>query len=550
MHSLLQALARRSADALAPRSDDATDLPDFEHSPRQRLLERIEKFTAKDSTSSAGTVRSRNQISAEIYAGVSPADRQLLQIENQLAWQRRKCEKVGACLACCLFPCICDKLPPLKLSHRLWVLTHSKEVMRTTATGKLLLLAHPKATLLVSGVPSHDAELERLCHRKTAVVLFPAADACSPAELLRSPSSARPAAVDAAAEDGHVGAGSSHTGSNGACAATETSAEAAAAEAATAEACLDVLVLDGTWNQARWLFRCLPSSIRKVAVDCSNVRSLFGTRVRKQGAAREAAGRVSTLEAYCFLALALGDPQSEVDRLGGYLETFVQALPRQRPPPGGVQPEAAGEEEEGEEEAEVVRAEAEAEAGSEAAGGDGEAEARGGPPTARPKLGTTLLQHPTRSPTNMFRRRARRLSIELASYDAWREGGRETLASFLDAQPRLGGVKLAWRVRHLDKAQEEEGGEREGEGENEEGKEEGEEEGKEAGEEEGKEEEDFGKPRQQQQQDPAKQPARPPTAALLVVLRQDGTPIRTVAEWPLTTLLVEGAVVKAARFQG
>ena len=54
-----------------------------------------------------------------------------------------KCVAHGACLACTLNPCVCARLPPLKLSHRLWVVMHPKEALRTTATGKLLLLAHP-----------------------------------------------------------------------------------------------------------------------------------------------------------------------------------------------------------------------------------------------------------------------------------------------------------------------------------------------------------------------------------------------------------------------
>lgn len=439
------------------------EFPDFRISPRQRLLERVEQLTATQ------TPRLKSQFAAELYANTSPRDRMRLQIQNQLAWHRFKCEKVGACLACCIFPCICGALQPLKLSHRLWVVTHSKEVLRTTATGKLLLLAHPQATLLVSGVPEHDAELQRLCQRETAVVLFPSSEACTPAELLEE-ARRRCSSGGGGGFSSSSGGGSSSGSNNG------SNRGSSKKDGSGLVPVLDVLVLDGTWNQARWLYRTLPSNLRSVVVDCSNVRSLFGTKVRKQGAAREAAGRVSTLEAYCFLALALGDAPEEVAKLGEYLETFVRSLPYQRPDPS-AQPTVAADDDDGAN-------------GTDTAVGAVEG-AHSSACTASAGA-QTPLQHPSRSPTNPYRRRARRLSQELGRSDAWREGGREVLASFLDGKPSLTGTRLGWRVLEVHT------------------------EGRLAG----------------------------PVAAL-VTLDSNGKAGRVVAEWPVSTLLVEGAQVLA-----
>lgn len=43
---------------------------------------------------------------------------------------------------------------------------HANEALRTTNSGKLLLLAHPDAALLVAGIPAHDAILSELVLRQ------------------------------------------------------------------------------------------------------------------------------------------------------------------------------------------------------------------------------------------------------------------------------------------------------------------------------------------------------------------------------------------------
>jgi DTW domain-containing protein YfiP len=175
-------------------------------------------------------------------------------------------------------------MPPLALSHRLWVVTHCKEVLRTTATGKLLLLAHPRATLLVSGLPAHDEELEQLCRQPTTAVLYPSPDALTPAALLE-----RVARIPATASPASGASGSS-----------ASEQQPSSTGRVPPSPCLDIVLLDGTWNQVRQIFRTLPDAVPKVVISpkAGSERSVFGTAVRKQGKAREEAGRISTIEAY------------------------------------------------------------------------------------------------------------------------------------------------------------------------------------------------------------------------------------------------------------
>jgi len=230
-----------------------------------------------------------------------------------------KCDRVGACLACTINPCICSQLPPLRIGRhdRIVLLLHCKEFLRTTNSGKLLLLAHPHATLLVPGLPEHDDELARICARPTACVLYPSPDAVPIARFReRFAHNEQPpdqktggsASPPPAAERPSRGGG-------------ETTADGAVAPGKR----LDVIVLDGTWGQARHMGRRLPSSLPRVSISFEGV-SLFGTAVRRQSLARQEAGRVSTVEAYAQCALELGDAPEEVAPLIDHLGTFIQAL--------------------------------------------------------------------------------------------------------------------------------------------------------------------------------------------------------------------------------
>ena len=265
---------------------------------RERLLCRLEHLASS----------ARLHETSEFGAIADHTQREALQVENSVASMVSKCRRMGACLACTLNPCMCSRLPPLPLSHRLHVVTHCKEVLRTTATGKLLLLAHPDATLFVSGLPEHDAELARVCRRPSAVVLYPAENALAPEDLLARAARLEPGA-DARRAEEWGGADARVPVQGGGDGADDATSEGRCVDnlERSAAAPLDIILLDGTWNQARMMGRSLPGSVPRVAISCAEQRSVFGCLVRKQGKQREEAGRISTVEAYAQLALALGD---------------------------------------------------------------------------------------------------------------------------------------------------------------------------------------------------------------------------------------------------
>ena len=255
---------------------------------RSRLVRQLLQME-EDLTGSAA--RSREEIRAAL-----PSERFHLLASKQLGCRLEKVRRIGACLACTLRPCLCQQLPPLRLRHRLWLLMHANEALRTTNSGKLLLLAHPDATLLVRGIREHDRRLAELVQRPSAVVLYPDDNALTPAECL------------ARAQRADVGEGGG---------------------------VLDLIIIDGTWSQARMLARQLPSTVPRVALDLTALgtesRSLFGSSVRTQSAEREASGRVCTLEAYALLAEQIREDPDETQKLRLYLSRFIEALEPIRP---------------------------------------------------------------------------------------------------------------------------------------------------------------------------------------------------------------------------
>ena len=156
--------------------------------------------------------------------------------------------------------------------------------------------------------PSHQHASPAAPDSEQAVLLYPAEDAISPAQC------AAMAHRNPARCGGTAGGGSA-------------AAAAAAAAAATPDGCapLELIVVDGTWAQAKLLAKRVPPSVPRVALAAAPQRSLFGSSLREQSAERAAQGRVCTLEAVGMLALQMGEPPEEVESLLGYLATFIGA---------------------------------------------------------------------------------------------------------------------------------------------------------------------------------------------------------------------------------
>eukprot|EP00624_Nannochloropsis_granulata_P007776 evm.model.NODE_9480_length_2484_cov_12.941627.1 len=160
------------------------------------------------------------------------------------------------CKACWLLKreCLCGGVVPVKLPIDFNVLLHYKEYLRISNTGHLLTLAHPGSHLLVEGKVADDArlaELEAAAIRDpfSVVALMPCAGALSVAELKQKRT-----------EHGTKGR-------------------------------LQVILLDGTWRQARALNRRVSEKVVRVKVEVADRPTVFRLRQRTR------ADGISTIEA-------------------------------------------------------------------------------------------------------------------------------------------------------------------------------------------------------------------------------------------------------------
>ena len=195
----------------------------------------------------------------------------------------------GDCRRCWLqvAHCVCDRVEALGdagAARNLYVVMHHKEVLLAVDTAKLLLAAYPgHAHLIVGGLAGQPAEaaMRRALEAREAAVLFPTDDAVSVSDF---------------ASRGTV----------------------------------DVVVIDGTWSQARKLYRRLPRS-DTVSLDDDTV-SLLATGQGRQLRSHPTKWReVSTLSATRHLLNGLGAPTAH--RLAEYQDVADAAARRQLGPP-------------------------------------------------------------------------------------------------------------------------------------------------------------------------------------------------------------------------
>jgi len=160
------------------------------------------------------------------------------------------------CKACWLLKreCLCEGVVPVKLPIDFNVWLHYKEYLRISNTGHLLTLAHPGSRLLVEGREADDARLAQLEAAAirdpfSVVALMPCAGALSVAELKQK-----------RREHGTTGR-------------------------------LQVILLDGTWRQARALNRRVSEKVVRVKVEVADRPTVFRLRQRTR------ADGISTIEA-------------------------------------------------------------------------------------------------------------------------------------------------------------------------------------------------------------------------------------------------------------
>ena len=150
-----------------------------------------------------------------------PETRQSLSVARSVQWRIDAIDRNKDCRRCWLQQahCICSQcppLPPLPLINRIFFILHHKEVGLLVDTAKLVLAAYPdQCRLVVGGLEDQDAlrEMQQSMKRRKCLVLFPTDDAKTFQEL----SQVTEANIDE--DDGDW----------------------------------DIIVLDGTWREARRL---------------------------------------------------------------------------------------------------------------------------------------------------------------------------------------------------------------------------------------------------------------------------------------------------------
>ena len=162
--------------------------------------------------------------------------------------------------ALCFVPCADSNANP---SSRCFVVT--SEFGRQTNTGKILNICCPHSTMYVSGIQEEEATMiARLrANPETSFVLFPSTDSISLEQFL-SRFDKRPKVVETQDKGGK--------GKE-----TETSGEAAGLEEGTTKALsllsvsdippLNIVIIDGTWNQAKHLVYNIPADIPRVHIN-------------------------------------------------------------------------------------------------------------------------------------------------------------------------------------------------------------------------------------------------------------------------------------------
>ena len=192
------------------------------------------------------------------------------------------------CPACCLSlrQCMCSSLTLLRTRHTPTVVIHAAEMGRSSSTHKLLTGSLPDSTVAVWGTeewPSLSHVWDRVsAHCKSSgrvpAILFPADGALSPGELMLAATPQQRAAG------------------------------------------LHLIVVDGTWSQARSIVRRPPAHATFCSVSPRQAHTLFGPARTQPGP-----GMLSTLEA---VAVALDEAEAATRYYRGGIERSRWDPPR------------------------------------------------------------------------------------------------------------------------------------------------------------------------------------------------------------------------------
>jgi DTW domain-containing protein YfiP len=217
--------------------------------------------------------------------------------------------------------CYCSQIPRVHTAHQFYVFMHYKEFMRTSNTGKLLLLS-VDGKLMVTGFDEHEQTLAEVCSQPNTCIVYPDPEALSVHEFYKLCRSSMcgstidaPSASDTSGMDGY-----------------QAMMDADASKH-TPDILLDYKVpmnfvfLDATWGQARTLVsRLAPFPALPYVKLCppEDFEGLFSP-LRRQSHSN----RVSTLEAGLMLLCEMGLSKAkelEVQRALRYHVDIIRRL--------------------------------------------------------------------------------------------------------------------------------------------------------------------------------------------------------------------------------
>lgn len=177
--------------------------------------------------------------------------------------------------------CICSSAKQIpSFPHKLVVIVHPKEYGRSSNTGTLpQVCMHPQnVKVLVRGVPEHDVEIAAICSEPNTFVLFPSQEARTFAELEMSVNSQ--------------------------------------GQSISCEKSYNIIIVDGTWTQAKKIERSLPPHVPRVCL--ASLESLPEVLKRPMRAHTDSS-KVCTLAAVIQLLAEMHCMQSVMESLSELL---------------------------------------------------------------------------------------------------------------------------------------------------------------------------------------------------------------------------------------
>lgn len=219
-----------------------------------------------------------------------PLERESVAIARRLRTRLDSFSRSGDCRRCWLQKahCICEDVKPIadKPVGRIFVVMSHKEICLAVDTAKLICAAFDDASLLVGGLGCQPAwrEMETALLENDAAILFPSEDSVEASEL---------------------------------CWETPTKR--------------DLVVVDGTWSQARKLHKRLPEAARRVRLSDSAVDILATGRGKQLRRHPEPWRQVSTATALDALFSTIQGKESTL--LEEYQRVANSAAIRQLGPP-------------------------------------------------------------------------------------------------------------------------------------------------------------------------------------------------------------------------